>query len=93
VNWLIATFFNLNEKQVSLLSIGHTVNKLKIPVVFLTRIRIVNGFDDWMKSGLPDGIFSKQKSKFGQILEGLAMEYVGLLFIGRLVYFTAHWYI
>jgi hypothetical protein len=46
-----------------------------------------------MKSGLPDGIFSKQKSKFGQILEGLAMEYVGLLFIGRLVYFTAHWYI
>jgi hypothetical protein len=31
--------------------------------------------------GLPDGIFSKQKSQFGSILEGLAM--------GMLVYFTA----
>jgi hypothetical protein len=27
---------------------------------------------------LPDGIFSNQKSKFGQILEGLAMEDVGI---------------
>jgi hypothetical protein len=28
--------------------------------------------------GLPDGLFSNQKSKFGKILEGLAMEEVGI---------------
>jgi hypothetical protein len=27
---------------------------------------------------LPDGIFLNQKSRFGQILEGLAMEKVGI---------------
>jgi hypothetical protein len=32
-------------------------------------------------SGLPDGIFSNQKSQFGQILEGLAIKV--------LVYFMA----
>jgi hypothetical protein len=37
---------------------------------------------------LPDGIFSNQKSKFGLILEDLAMEDVGI-FYGQLVYFTA----
>jgi hypothetical protein len=42
-------------------------------------------------SGLPDGIFSNQKSRFGYILEGLAMEDVGTLY-GYLVYFTAIWY-
>jgi hypothetical protein len=41
---------------------------------------------------LPDGVFSKQKSQFGYILEGLAMEDVGM-FYGHLVYFTAYWYI
>jgi hypothetical protein len=29
-------------------------------------------------SGLPDGIFSKQKSHFGLILEGLTMADVGI---------------
>jgi hypothetical protein len=29
-------------------------------------------------AGLPDGIFSNQKSQFGQILEGLAMENFGV---------------
>jgi hypothetical protein len=29
-------------------------------------------------AGLPDGLFSNQKSKFGQILEGLGMEDVAL---------------
>jgi hypothetical protein len=42
--------------------------------------------------GLPDGIFSNQKFRFGSILEGLAMEDVDMLF-GHLVYFTAIWYI
>jgi hypothetical protein len=39
-------------------------------------------------TGLPDGSFSNQKSKFGKILEGLAMEDAGM-FYGHLVYFTA----
>jgi hypothetical protein len=39
-------------------------------------------------SGLPDGIISNQKSKFGKILEGLAVEDV-VIFYGHLVYFTA----
>jgi hypothetical protein len=37
---------------------------------------------------LPDGLFSNQKSQFGYILEGLAMENLGVSF-DRLVYFTA----
>jgi hypothetical protein len=36
--------------------------------------------------------FQNQKSQFGQILEGLAMEDVGK-FHGRLVYFKPIWYI
>jgi hypothetical protein len=38
-------------------------------------------------TGLPDGIFSNQKSQFGYILEGLAMEDVGILY-GHLVFFV-----
>jgi hypothetical protein len=30
------------------------------------------------EAGLPDGIFSYQKSQFGYILEGLGMENVGI---------------
>jgi hypothetical protein len=36
---------------------------------------------------LPDGFFSKQKSKFGQILEGLRWRNVDIVF-GHLEYFT-----
>jgi hypothetical protein len=50
-----------------------------------------------LRPGLPDGIFSNQK-KLGSILEGLAMENVGLfyghldyIFYGHLVYFVACW--
>jgi hypothetical protein len=51
----------------------------------------------WWKSlqsrpWLPDGVFSNQKSKFGKILDGLAMEEVGI-FYGHLVYFMVIWYI
>jgi hypothetical protein len=42
--------------------------------------------------GLPDGLFSNQKFKFGQILEGLAMEDVGK-FYAHLVQFTVFCYI
>jgi hypothetical protein len=43
-------------------------------------------------SGLPDGFFFYQKSQFGKILEGLALEDVGT-FYGQLVNFRAIWYI
>jgi hypothetical protein len=36
---------------------------------------------------LPDGLFSNQKSHFGQILEGLRWENVAI-FNGHLEYFT-----
>jgi hypothetical protein len=42
-------------------------------------------------AGLPDGgIFSNQKSQFGQISEGLGMVKVGIFF-GHSEYFTATW--
>jgi hypothetical protein len=44
------------------------------------------------ESGLPDGIFSNQKSQFGDFLEGLRIENVGM-FYGHLEYITAIWYI
>jgi hypothetical protein len=31
-----------------------------------------------LADGLPDGLFSNQKSQFGQILEGLGMENLGI---------------
>jgi hypothetical protein len=42
-------------------------------------------------AGLPDGLFSNQKYQFGKILEGLAMENVGIFYV-HLVHFTAIWY-
>jgi hypothetical protein len=39
-------------------------------------------------TGLPDGTFSDQKWQFGHILDGLAMEEVGV-FYGHMVYLTA----
>jgi hypothetical protein len=50
----------------------------------------LDGFD--AQSGLPDGLFSNQKSKFGLILEGLVMEEVAM-FYGLLVHFTVFRYI
>jgi hypothetical protein len=44
------------------------------------------------KPGLPDGLFSNQKSKFGEISEGLAMKDV-VVFYGHLVHFTVFCYI
>jgi hypothetical protein len=40
----------------------------------------------WRKPGLPDGLFSKQKSQFGKILEVIRFENV-YIFYGRLEYF------
>jgi hypothetical protein len=39
-------------------------------------------------AGMPDGLFSNQKSNLGEILEGLAMENVGIFYV-YFVYFTA----
>jgi hypothetical protein len=50
-------------------------------------------------SGLPDGLFSKQKSQFGEILGGHCLGRCWYilrpfgLFYGYLVYFAAIWYI
>jgi hypothetical protein len=49
--------------------------------------------EEWAdsKAGLPDGIFSNQKSRFGLIFEGLEMENVETFgtHYGHLVYFMA----
>jgi hypothetical protein len=39
-------------------------------------------------TGLPDGLFSNQKSQFGSILDGLAKENLDI-FYDHFVYFTA----
>jgi hypothetical protein len=41
--------------------------------------------------GLPDGLFSNQKSQFGKNLNGLGMENVRI-FYDHLEYFRAIWY-
>jgi hypothetical protein len=41
-------------------------------------------------SGLPDGLFSNQKSQFGKILVGLRLENVDIV-CGHLEYFTDVW--
>jgi hypothetical protein len=43
------------------------------------------------RPGLPDGLFSNQRSQSGKILEVLAMEESGI-FYGHLVNFPAIWY-
>jgi hypothetical protein len=43
-----------------------------------------------MCSGLPDSLFSNQKSKFGSILERLSLENADI-FYGHLEYFTDIW--
>jgi hypothetical protein len=45
-----------------------------------------------LNSGLPDGLFSNQKSQFGYIFEGLRLENVDI-FNRHLEYFTDIWYI
>jgi hypothetical protein len=45
------------------------------------------------KPGLPDGIFAYQKSPFGNILEGLEIEIVGICTYLQPFVFKAIWYI
>jgi hypothetical protein len=49
---------------------------------FFSQTRPVTLVPTWamlfQKSGLPDGLFSNLKSQFGLILEGLAMENLGI---------------
>jgi hypothetical protein len=60
----------------------------RVNLSVLSRERwLIVRFDGWpeVRAGLPDGIFSNQKSKFGLILKGLAMEDVGI-FNGHLFF-------
>jgi hypothetical protein len=57
---------------------------------FAEDVRRVAGVGDGFRTGLPDGIFAYQKSKFGCILEGLGMENVGI-FYGYLISFVDIW--
>jgi hypothetical protein len=43
------------------------------------------------RAGLPDGLFSNQKSRLGKNLEGLGIENV-VTFYDHLEYFTAIWH-
>jgi hypothetical protein len=45
-----------------------------------------------LQTGLPDGIFSNQKSKFGKIWECLEMKDVGKFYVLLGYVFTAIWY-
>jgi hypothetical protein len=44
----------------------------------------------WSGPGLPDGLFSNKRSKFGYILEGLRLENVDMMY-GCLEYFMDIW--
>jgi hypothetical protein len=44
--------------------------------------------DSCPRTGLPDGIFSHQKSQFGSIMEGFGLENVCILY-DHMEYFTA----
>jgi hypothetical protein len=46
--------------------------------------------NDPSKAGLPDGLFSNQKSQIGQIFEDFGLETADI-FYGHLEYFTAIW--
>jgi hypothetical protein len=56
------------------------------------RTPLLSARTDISSAGLPNGIFSNQKSRFWLILEDLAMEGVGI-FYGHSVYFAVIWYI
>jgi hypothetical protein len=53
-----------------------------------TKTQLSNPTIKHSAAGLPDGMFSIQKYQFGKILEGLAMEDVGI-FYDQMVYFMA----
>jgi hypothetical protein len=67
----------------------------KNPIILSSWLRcLIEGFEQpkiassFSATGLPDGLFSNQKSKFWYNLEGLGIETV-VIFYGLLEYFTA----
>jgi hypothetical protein len=56
-----------------------------VAIVTVHRSHLKTGI---LTAGMPDGLLSNQKSQFGSILEGLAMENVGIFYV-HLVCFTA----
>jgi hypothetical protein len=69
------------------------MNKFR-PKVFLIRAQQLNAAPgskfSYSDAGLPDGLFSTQKSKFGQIFERLRLENV-VIFYGHPEYFVDIW--
>jgi hypothetical protein len=65
----------------------------KLSIVNQQRLFFKKKFQDnnQLQSGLPDCLFSNQKSQFGCILEGLGIENV-VIFYDRWEYFMAIWY-
>jgi hypothetical protein len=54
------------------------------------KMKIVEKRQKWSETGLPDGIFSHRKSKFGCILESLAIEDVGRCILQQFGLFYGH---
>jgi hypothetical protein len=52
-------------------------------MVFILKLIVYNDNSNNVhtRTGLPDGLFSNQRSKFGLILEVLAMEDVGIFYV------------
>jgi hypothetical protein len=59
------------------------------PICFIALARN-SGLKRVSLAGLPDGLFSNQKSQFGYILEGLKLENVYII-CGHSEYFTGIW--
>jgi hypothetical protein len=59
-------------------------NKKRIHFLRLSFVHVGNSINHLfvlassLEAGLPDGLFSNQNSKFGEFLEGLSMEDVGI---------------
>jgi hypothetical protein len=59
-------------------------------VVILKRPFLQRSAENESRAGLPDGLFSNQKSQFGWFWEDLRLENVDI-FYGHLEYFMAIW--
>jgi hypothetical protein len=78
---------SIDLNQPNLLAVGCQYFKCEAQLLYQTQKKQIceQKVTPWSTAELPDGLFSNQKSKFGSILEGLAMEDVGI-FYGLLVH-------
>jgi hypothetical protein len=89
ISWLVGTFFPVlvccTKKNLATLAF---LNARKVHFA-KGQIKSVDAFHiSGYQAGLPDGLFSNQKSQFGYILEGLGIENV-IIFCDHLDYFMA----